>query len=62
LCAAQLIVKSLGEQAGKQKTWRNAEACVFCVLQVGGSVLYNKTPFSKFVVERTAAYVDQVRR
>lgn len=28
--------------------------------EIGGSVLYNKEPFSEFVVERTAAYVDQV--
>jgi hypothetical protein len=29
-------------------------------LQVGGSVQYNGKDFSQFVVERTAAYVDQV--
>jgi hypothetical protein len=28
---------------------------------VDGTVLYNKKAFSEFVVERTAAYVDQVR-
>lgn len=30
------------------------------LLQTKGTVLYNKKPFSDFVVERTAAYVDQV--
>jgi hypothetical protein len=30
------------------------------VLQQTGEVLYNKKPCSEFVVERTAAYVDQV--
>lgn len=36
--------------------------CGGTILQVDGTVLYNKKAFSKFVVERTAAYVDQVRQ
>lgn len=36
--------------------------CGGTILQVDGTVLYNKKAFSEFVVERTAAYVDQVRR
>lgn len=33
---------------------------MFCVVQVNGSVCYNGKNFDQFVVERTAAYVDQV--
>jgi len=33
-----------------------------CVLQVAGDVLYNGHSKDEFVVERTAAFVDQVKQ